>query len=176
MGLTLVKPDLRASLHVRVEDPLYDKERPLDAANLAQRNRQIVLTRIGSKLTQELARPDLACCHGGGTTKKVRSIRDDQFLADFTTHQLAQVFGCPGGVEHVQSLRRQVADAQDEAVAEHGAGPEQMIGEPGCVGILLTDLTADFIHQQTVKDIRRLADGSRIVCDANGANWSLTCV
>ncbi len=89
----LVEPDLGASLHVRVKYPLYDEECAFDAADLAQRDREIVLARAGSELAQELAGPDLAYGHCGGTAEKVRPVRDDQLFADFAAHQLAQLFG-----------------------------------------------------------------------------------
>lgn len=161
MGFTLVEPDLGAPLHVRVEDPLYNEECAFDTADLAQRDREIVLARVGSELAQELAGSDLAGGHSGGAAEKIRPVRNDQFLADFAAYQLAQLFGCRIGIEHVQPLRWQVSDAQDEPVTEHGAGPEQMIGEAGRVGILLANLTANLVHQEAIENIRRLADGGR---------------
>lgn len=46
VGFTLVEPDLGAPLHIGVENPFYEKECALDAADLAQRHRQIVLARV----------------------------------------------------------------------------------------------------------------------------------
>lgn len=37
MGFALVETDLSAALHVGVENPLYKKERPLDAAGATAR-------------------------------------------------------------------------------------------------------------------------------------------
>lgn len=158
VGLALVEADLGTPLHVRVEDPLYNKECPLHAANLPQRNRQIVLAWIGGKLAEQLARLDLAGSHGRGAVEQGGPVRDDQFFADLATDQFAQILGCPCGIEHVKALRRQIADAQDKAVSEHAAGPEQVIGKAGRIGILLTNLTTGLIHQQAVKDVWGLAD------------------
>lgn len=55
MSLALVEADLGSPLHVRVENPLHNKECPLHATNLAQCNRQIVLAWIGGKLAEQLA-------------------------------------------------------------------------------------------------------------------------
>ena len=56
MSLAHVEADLGTPLHVRVEDPLYNKECPLHAADLAQRNSQIILAWVGGKLAEQLAR------------------------------------------------------------------------------------------------------------------------
>ena len=58
MGLALVQPDMGASAHVRVEHPIDDEERALDAADFAKRRGEIMLARIGSELAQQLARRD----------------------------------------------------------------------------------------------------------------------
>jgi hypothetical protein len=83
---------------------------------------------------------------------------DDQFLADLATDQCTQILGCPCGIEHVKALRRQITDAQDKAVSEHAAGPEQVIGKAGGIGILLPNLTTGLIHQQAIQDVWGLAD------------------
>ena len=58
MGLAFVQPDMGASAHVRVEHPIDDEERALDAADFAKRRGEIMLARIGSELAQQLARRD----------------------------------------------------------------------------------------------------------------------
>ena len=56
MGLTFVEPDLCAALHVGIEQPIDDEERPFDPSDFSQGDRQLVLSGIGGKLPQELAR------------------------------------------------------------------------------------------------------------------------
>ena len=56
MGLAFVQPDMGASAHVRVEHPIDDEERALDAADFAKRRGEIMLARIRSELAQQLAR------------------------------------------------------------------------------------------------------------------------
>lgn len=45
MCFAFVQSDLSTALHVNIEQPVDNKERALDAANLPKGNRQIVLTR-----------------------------------------------------------------------------------------------------------------------------------
>jgi len=80
-----VEADLGTPLHVRVEDPLYDKECPLDAANHPQRNRQIVLPGIGCEFSEQLARFHFTGGHRSRTTEEIRPVCNNQFLADFAT-------------------------------------------------------------------------------------------
>ena len=46
MGLALVQSDLGPALHVSVEEPFDDEEGPLDAADFAERDGQLVLAWI----------------------------------------------------------------------------------------------------------------------------------
>lgn len=50
MGLALVQADLGAALHVCIEQPLDDEERPLDPSDFTQGDREFVLAGIGSEL------------------------------------------------------------------------------------------------------------------------------
>ena len=55
MGLTLVEADLGAALHVGIEEPVDDKERPFDPSDFPQGDRQFMLPWVGRELPQELA-------------------------------------------------------------------------------------------------------------------------
>ena len=55
VSLTLVEADLGAALHVGIEQPVDDEERPFDPSYFPQSDRQLVLSGIGGKLPQELA-------------------------------------------------------------------------------------------------------------------------
>ena len=46
VGLALVETALGAPLHIRVEIPFDNKQRAFDAADLAQRDRQVILARV----------------------------------------------------------------------------------------------------------------------------------
>ena len=54
MGLAFVQPDMGASAQVRVEHPIDDEERALNAADFAKRRGEIMLARIRRKLAQQL--------------------------------------------------------------------------------------------------------------------------
>ncbi len=55
MGLALVETDLGAALHVGIEKPVDDEERPFDPSDFPQSDRQFMLPGIGCELPQELA-------------------------------------------------------------------------------------------------------------------------
>ncbi|SFA60966.1 hypothetical protein SAMN04487972_13220 [Paracoccus halophilus] len=54
--LALVQADLGPPLHVGIEQPVDDEERPFDPSDFPQGDRQLVLSGIGCELPQELAR------------------------------------------------------------------------------------------------------------------------
>jgi|GEM_PF-3296292 len=55
MGPALVQADLGAALHVGIEQPVDDEQRPLNPSDFPQGNDQLVLSGIGCEFTQQLA-------------------------------------------------------------------------------------------------------------------------
>lgn len=89
MSLTFVEANLRTALHIGIENPFYYKESALDTTNLLQRDRQIILARVGREFAQQLAGLDLSGGHCSGAAKEIRPVCDNQFFADFATNQAA---------------------------------------------------------------------------------------
>lgn len=50
MRLAFVQPDLGAALHVGVEQPVDDEERPLDPSDFPESNGQLMLTGVCREL------------------------------------------------------------------------------------------------------------------------------
>ena len=167
----LVEADLGTALHAGIENPFDNEQGALDPTDLAQGCGQVVLARIGGEFAQDAARRDLPGTHGGGAAEQVGPVGDDQRFARLAGHQRAQFARRGGRIEHIQPLGRQIADAQHETVAQHRADPEQMVGEPAGVGILLLDPPPGLVHRQTVEQIGCLADGrgDRLRCERREA-------
>src|SRR3546814_16791593 len=87
--------------------------------------------------SQDAARRDLPRAHGGGAAEQVGPVGNDQRLTNLAAHQRAQLARRGGRVEYVKSFGWEVAGAQHKAVAEHGADPEQMIGETASVWVFV---------------------------------------
>ena len=71
MRLTLVETDLGAALQIGIQDPVDHKQLALDAADLPQSPRELVLPRIGGELAQNLAGRDAPGPDGGGDAQDV---------------------------------------------------------------------------------------------------------
>jgi hypothetical protein len=50
MGLAFVQPDLGAALHVGIEQPVDNEERPLDPSDFTQCDRKLMLPRVCREL------------------------------------------------------------------------------------------------------------------------------
>src|SRR3546814_10999150 len=105
--------------------------------------------------------------------RSIGPVGNDQRLTRLAAHQRAQFARRRGRVEHVQSFGWEVADAQYKAVAEHRADPEQMIGEPASVGVLLFDPSPCLIHRQPVADWKSVVTGKEMSGrgDSGGARY-----
>ena len=97
--------------------------------------------------------------HGGRDAQDVRPVPVDQVRVHLAADQWPQVLRDAGAFEHVQPLRRQVADARDERVAEDRARGEDMVGEAARVGVLLADAPPGLVHQKPVEDVGGFVDG-----------------
>lgn len=105
MGLAFVQPDLGAALHVGIEQPLHDEERPLDPSDFPEGNGQLVLSGVGCEFTQQLAWRHDARDHGGGAAQDAGPVcRDERFL-DLAADQPLQLFGAGRRFEEIEALR-----------------------------------------------------------------------
>src|SRR3546814_8831221 len=89
--------------------------------------------------------------------RSIGPVGNDQRLTRLAAHQRAQFARRRGRVEHVPSFGWEVADAQYKAVAEHRADPEQMIGEPASVGVLLFDPSRSEEHTSELQSLMRIS-------------------
>lgn len=99
--LALVQPNLGATLHIGVKQPVDDEQRPLNAADLAERHGQLMLTGIGRELFEQLTGRHGTCRHGGHRAQDARPVLDDEAFADLATDQTAQFVRRGGGVEEM---------------------------------------------------------------------------
>ena len=136
-----------ASAHVRVEHPIDDEERALDAADFAKRRGEIMLARIRSELAQQLARRDGPRHHGGGASQHVWPVRHDQSVAHLAADQSAQLTRNGAGVKDMEALGWQVPNPRDELVSEERRNGEDMVGEAAGVGILLAHAAPGVVHE-----------------------------
>jgi len=71
MGFTFIEAYLRASLHVGIEQPFDDEQCPFNPPDFTQSDGKVMLTRMRSKLFQELAGRHDARHHGGNAAQDI---------------------------------------------------------------------------------------------------------
>lgn len=81
MGFAFVQPDLGASLHVCIEQPVDDGERSFHPSDVQESQGQLVLSGVGCEFTQQLAWRHDACEHGGRAAQDIGPVcRDERLL------------------------------------------------------------------------------------------------
>ena len=141
-----VQSNVGTPVHVRVEHPIDDEQRALDAADFAQRRGELMLARIRSELAQQLARSDGPGDHGGGASQDVGPVCRDQSLANPAADELAQLTRNGAGVKDMETFRWQVPDPGDELVSEEcrrgedpatlvDKAPDQILVRPSLFGL-----------------------------------------
>ena len=73
MGFTFIETDLGAALHVDIEQPIDNKKCPFDPSDFTQSDGKVMLTRMRSKLFQELAGRHDARHHGGNCQRRTKT-------------------------------------------------------------------------------------------------------
>ena len=104
MRLALVETDLGAALHVGVEQPVDDEQRPLDPSYFPQRHSEFMLSGIGCEFPQQLARRHGSCRHGGRAAQDVGPVCRDEGFLDLAADQPLQLFRAGGRIEEIQAL------------------------------------------------------------------------
>ena len=92
MRLALIEAAICAALHVGVEKPFDDEERPFDPPDFAKRKRQIVLPRSGGQFLKELTGLHPAGEHRRDATQNVRPIGNNRGLPNPVARQPLQLF------------------------------------------------------------------------------------
>ena len=113
MRFALVQSDLGAALHVGIQQPVDDEQRPFDPANFAQCDGKLMLSGIGCKFPQQLAWGHYARHHCGRAAQDVGPVRADDWFPDLSADQARQLFRAGGRIEQVKALGWQVPDARD---------------------------------------------------------------
>lgn len=108
MGLPLIKTNLSAPLHISIEQPLNNEQRPFDPTDFAQGHGQLVLTGVRGEFLQQLAGWHDPCGHGGNGSQDDRPVLNDQLLSDLATDQSAQFFRSSRWVKEIQALGWQI--------------------------------------------------------------------
>ena len=152
--LALVQADLRSTLHVGIEQPVNDEKRPFNPSDFAKGDSKVVPARPGCEFPQQLAGPHDSRGHGGRAAQDVRPVGDDRVFPDPAADQPFQLFWRAFRFKNMESLRREIPDAGDEAVCQQRGDGEDEIGEPARVGVLLPDPPAGPVHEQAVQDLR----------------------
>ena len=104
MGLALVETDLGAALHVGIEQPVDDEERPFDPSDFPQSDRQFMLPGRGCELLQELAWGHRPRHQGGCAAQDIRPVRGDETVSDLAADQPFPLFRAGGRIEDIPAL------------------------------------------------------------------------
>ena len=83
---TLVEPDLGAALHIGIQQPIDDKERPFNPSDFPKDDSKVMLAWMRSELLQELAGRHDARDHSGSTAQDVWPVGHDRAFLDFATN------------------------------------------------------------------------------------------
>jgi hypothetical protein len=65
MGFTFIETNLRAALHIGIQQPIDNKERSFDPSYFSKGDGQIMLSWMGGKLSTELTWRHYTSHHGG---------------------------------------------------------------------------------------------------------------
>mgnify|MGYP003381876788 CR=1 FL=1 len=103
LGLALVESGGRVPAHFRVLPPLGQEDGPIDASDVAQRERQSVLTRECGQLRQQGRRPDLAGTDSRDQSQDVIPVCLDPLDVDGLADKRCQVFRWRVAGEEIQA-------------------------------------------------------------------------
>ena len=104
MGFTFIETDLGAALHVDIEQPIDNKKCPFDPSDFTQSDGKVMLTRMRSKLFQELAGRHDARHHGGNAAQDIWPVGRNRAFPDFATNQPLQFLRSAARVKDIQSF------------------------------------------------------------------------
>ena len=149
--LALVQADIGSSLHVDIQQPVDDEQRPFDPSDLPESDGQVVLPRKCCELPQELAWRHHPRGHRGHAAQDIGPVGDDRVFPYPVTDQPFQISWDTLRTEYMKSLGRKVTNAGNEEIAEKGGDGEDEVGEAARVGILFPDPPTGLVHEKAVQ-------------------------
>jgi hypothetical protein len=148
MGFALVEAGVHRPSEGWISEPFQHKQGTLDSADLAEGQRQTVLTRIGTEFAEDQRGRYGTLLDRRGKADDLFELAFDKFRVEGATDQGAQRGPVGGLAGNVRAFVSQIADARREAEAEQVAQSEDVIGETGRVGIVLLDPQIGLVIQQ----------------------------
>ena len=157
-GLALVQADVDAPAKLHILQVFQREEGAFEPAEFPQRQGQAVLPRIGPELAEHERRRDGALLDRGRQAQDLVPVGRDllgvERRADEALQRRVAVRFLDGG----EPLVGQVANARRESVAQEMAQREDVVGEPGGVGVMLLDAEVGFVVEQAVEHVRGVTD------------------
>ena len=157
MGLALVESGGRVPAHFRVLPPLGQEDGPIDASDVAQRERQSVLTRECGQLRQQGRGPDLAGTDSRDQSQDVIPVCLDPLDVDGLADERCQVFRWRVAGEEIQLAILETAQARHKLETDEVAEGETHIADPAGIDIVGFDSEIAAVIEQTVEDVYGLA-------------------
>ncbi len=155
----LVQPCLGASAQIDILQPVEHEDRAFKPPDLAQRQRQAILPRIGREPAQHCRGRDGSGSDRRGEPQQFVPMRGCVVVCDRIADHAGEQRPCLLTGQQMQAALLYITQAWREAVAEERHQPEYMVGRAACVGVMLLDRQPGLVVQQTVEDIGGLARG-----------------
>ena len=156
-GFAFIEANLDTSAQLRVFHPLQHEKRALDAPDFAKRGVEAVLAGIAGKLADDERSGHRAVPDGCGESQDLFPLRSDQFEVQLAADQRRERWMVALLARHIEPLVGEVADAGRKAKSQQMAERKDVIGEAGCVGVVLLDPQIGLVVEQTVENVRGIA-------------------
>jgi len=147
---------VHATTQLDTLQPVEDKQRALDPAQLPQGHGQAVLTWIAAQLAQHQRGSDGALFDRRGQTQNLVPVSADVLNVQRAADHWAQRRVVLYALRDIQFGFAQVADARGKTKAQQMHQGEDMIGEASRVGVVLLDPQIRLVIQQTIEHIGRI--------------------
>ena len=158
-ALALVQLRRRLPAELGLLQPVQGVQGSLDAPDLAQRERQPVLPRVGAEALEHQRGADRARAHRGRQPEHVVPLRRDQLFVGSSGDERRQRRPGRGRTEGVELAVGEVGDARGEAEAQEMRQGEHVVTHPAAVRVMDSYAEVRLVVEQAVDDVSRLARG-----------------
>ncbi len=155
--LTFVEAGVNAAAQFDALQPGKDEQCPFDPAQLAESERETVLTRVAAQLAKHERSRHGTLLDRSGEAKHFVSVGADGFQVNGSADQRGECLVFDLSVRKVELGVAQIANAWSEAKAEQVHEGEDVIGEARGIGVVLLDPQFGFMVQQTIENIGGIA-------------------
>ena len=152
-SFTFVETGMNGSAEIDALKPGEDEQGSLDAAQLAEGDRESVLARVAAQLAEHERSGHGALLDGSGETKDFVPVHPNCFEVDGATDHGRERPVLGFAVQQIQLRVAQVADARSEAEAEQMHEGEDVVREAGGVGVMLLDPQVGFMMKQPIENV-----------------------